>query len=47
MTEFVFADREDVSNGRILRYRVTLGGNPYWYSFRLTTDGKVAQIYWW
>jgi D-alanyl-D-alanine carboxypeptidase len=44
---FDFADREEVRDGRILRYRVTLGGNPYWYSFKLTKDDKIAQIYWW
>lgn len=31
----------------LLRYRVGLGGNPYWFSFRIMKDGKIAQIYNW
>lgn len=26
-------------------YRVGLGGNLYWFSFRVMKDGKIAQIY--
>jgi CubicO group peptidase (beta-lactamase class C family) len=47
LTDFVFADQESVSNGRLLRYHVILGGNHYWYSFKLTSEGKIAQIRWW
>ena len=44
---FVFSDRENRGDGQILRYKVTLGGNPYWFSVNTTKDRKIAQIYWW
>jgi CubicO group peptidase (beta-lactamase class C family) len=43
----VFFDREDRGDGRVLRYKATLGGNPYWFSALVTKDRKIAQIYWW
>jgi len=45
LTTFTFSDREDAGDGYLLRYRVVLGGNPYWFSFKVTKDGKIAQIY--
>ena len=44
---FVFSDRENRGNGQVLRYKMTLGGNPYWFSVAMTKEGKIAQIYWW
>jgi D-alanyl-D-alanine carboxypeptidase len=44
---FTYSDREATRDGAVIRYRVLLGGNPYWFSVRLAKDGKVAQIYWW
>lgn len=44
---FTQSDREKTLDGETLRYRVLLGGNPYWFSARLTKDGRIAQIYWW
>jgi len=44
---FVFSDREDKESGQVLRYKVSLGGNAYWFSVRMTKDRKIAQIYWW
>ena len=44
---FIFCDREDTGDGRILRYKVSLGGNWYWFSVNMNKDGKIAQIYWW
>jgi len=44
---FIFSDREDTKDGQVLRYRVSLGGNPYWLSAKITKEGKIAQIYWW
>jgi D-alanyl-D-alanine carboxypeptidase len=44
---FIFSDREETGNGFVLRYQVTLGGNPYWFSCKMARDGKIAQIYWW
>ncbi|MCY7345539.1 MAG: beta-lactamase family protein [Pyrinomonadaceae bacterium] len=45
LTSFTFSDREDAGDNYLLRYRVGLGGNLYWFSFRLRKDGKIAQIY--
>jgi CubicO group peptidase (beta-lactamase class C family) len=45
LTSFAFSDRADAGDSRLLRYRVGLGGNSYWFSFRVTKDGKIAQIY--
>ena len=43
----VFSDREDRKDGQVLRYKVNLGGNWYWFSAKISKDGKIAQIYWW
>ena len=45
LTSFTFSDREDAGDSYLLRYRIGLGGNHYWFSFRVMKDGKVAQIY--
>jgi hypothetical protein len=45
--EVRFSDSEDVSDGRVIRYRIELDGNPYWFSCRLARDDKISQIYWW
>ncbi|MBA3766466.1 MAG: beta-lactamase family protein [Acidobacteria bacterium] len=47
LKSFTFSDREDADNSRIFRYRVILGENPYWFSFMVMNDGKIAQIYFW
>lgn len=47
LKSFIFSDREERKNFRILRYKAVLGNNPYWFSFRIMNDGKIAQIYWW
>jgi D-alanyl-D-alanine carboxypeptidase len=44
---FTFSDREDRGDDRVLRYKINLGGNWYWFSINLTKDGKIAQIYCW
>jgi len=44
---FIFSDRENRGDGRLLRYKINLGGNPYWFSVKMTKDNKIAQIYWW
>jgi Beta-lactamase class C and other penicillin binding proteins len=41
-----FVDMEEVDNGRLLRYDVTLGGNKYLLTCKLTRDGKIAQLRW-
>jgi len=44
---FTFSEQESAGKDRIVRYKVTLGENPYWFSCKMTNDGKIAQIYWW
>jgi CubicO group peptidase (beta-lactamase class C family) len=44
---FIFSDREDRRDGRVLGYKVSLGGNWYWFSVNMTKEGKIAQICWW
>ena len=44
---FTFLERERLETADILRYKVLLGKNPYRFSFKLTKDGKIAQIYCW
>lgn len=44
---FTFSDRENRGDDRVLRYKVNLGGNSYWFSAKMTKDSKIAQIYWW
>ncbi len=47
LSSFIFSDREDRGDGQVLRYKVSLGGNSYWFSVLVTKDRKIAQIYWW
>lgn len=35
------------TDGSTLRYRGRLGDAEVWFSFTLTADGRIAQIYWW
>jgi CubicO group peptidase (beta-lactamase class C family) len=44
---FVFSDNEEKRDGEIRRYKLTLGGNWYWFSVTTNNEGKVAQIYCW
>jgi CubicO group peptidase (beta-lactamase class C family) len=44
---FAFSGREDRKDSQVLRYKINLGGNSYWFSVNMTKDGKIAQIYWW
>jgi CubicO group peptidase (beta-lactamase class C family) len=45
LTSFAFSDREDKGDSYLLRYRAGLGGNLYWFSFRVMKNGKIAQIH--
>jgi CubicO group peptidase (beta-lactamase class C family) len=47
LSSFIFSDREDRGDGQVLRYKISLGGNWYWFSVLVTKDRKIAQIYWW
>ncbi len=47
MTSLTYSEMEHRNDGKMLRYRMTLGANPYWLSVRMTRDGKISQITWW
>jgi len=44
---FVFSDREEKRGAEIRRYKLSFGGNWYWFSITTSKDRKIAQIYWW
>lgn len=44
---FTFSEQEAAGEDRILRYRAVLGDATRWFSFTLTTEGRIAQISWW
>src|SRR6266487_3879202 len=46
LSSFIFSDREDRGDGQVLRYKISLGGNWYWFSVLVTKDREIAQIYW-
>jgi D-alanyl-D-alanine carboxypeptidase len=43
---FELCDAEDTDRGRLLRYKVALGEDRYWFTCKMTRDGKIAQIHW-
>jgi CubicO group peptidase (beta-lactamase class C family) len=45
LSSFVFSDREERRNGETRRYKLSLGGNWYWFSVTTNNDGQIAQIY--
>ena len=47
VTGFRFAEQEDSADGPVLRYRLELGGNPYWCAVRLDRADRVAQVRCW
>jgi CubicO group peptidase (beta-lactamase class C family) len=47
LDSFIFSDREKKQDVETRRYKLSLGGNWYWFSVTTTNDGKIAQIYWW
>ena len=44
LESFAFSDREDAANVSVLRYKVVLGGNAYWFSFTTEKGRRVAGI---
>ena len=44
---FNFLERETSDGLSVLRYRVRLGESAFRFSFKITNDGKIAQIYCW
>ncbi|MFP5287644.1 MAG: serine hydrolase domain-containing protein, partial [Thermoanaerobaculia bacterium] len=47
MKSFTFGESEKAGDARILRYKTTLGNVTRWFSFTLTGEGRVAQVFWW
>ena len=47
LSSLIFSDREDRGDDQLLRYKISLGGNWYWFSVLVTKDRKIDQIYWW
>jgi CubicO group peptidase (beta-lactamase class C family) len=47
INSFSFLERETLETTDVFRYKVLLGKNPYRFSFKLTKDGAIAQIYCW
>lgn len=47
LKSLIFSDSELKGTERFLRYQVVLGEESFWLSFRIDTDRKIAQIYWW
>lgn len=44
---FTLSEREGTGDASILRYKAVLGNATRWFSFTVTADGKIAQVYWW
>ena len=42
-----YAQTERVGNDSVLRYRARIGDADLWISVTLTSDRKIAQVYWW
>lgn len=47
LTGLRYAQTEPVGAHRVVRYRAVAGGVHLWFSFTLTADNQIAQIYWW
>ncbi len=47
INSFIFSESAKVGADRILRYQAILGNNTRWFAFTITTEKKIAQIYWW
>jgi CubicO group peptidase (beta-lactamase class C family) len=44
---FELSEREMTGSTSILRYKAVMGNATRWFSFTVTTDGKIAQVNWW
>jgi hypothetical protein len=47
LTSMTYAHAEPAGGSSVLRYKATLGDAGVWFSFTVTKEGKIAQIYWW
>jgi D-alanyl-D-alanine carboxypeptidase len=47
LKSWTFSESEERDKNHILRYKAVLGNATRWFSFTITPQGKIAQIYWW
>lgn len=47
LISLTYSQREAAGDNSTLRYRALVGDAHLWFSFTLTPDGKIAQVYWW
>ncbi len=47
LKSFTFSDREEAGDTQVLRYKVVLGGDAYWFSFTTERGGRVARVCFW
>jgi CubicO group peptidase (beta-lactamase class C family) len=47
LSSLQYAQTERISADRVLRYRAVAGDAPLWFSFTVTAQNEIAQIYWW
>jgi hypothetical protein len=47
LTSLRYALAEPIGADRVVRYRAAVGDASLWFSFRITADNRIAQIYWW
>ena len=47
INSFTFSERERIDDSDVIRYKAVLGKATRWFSFTLTEEGKIAQVYWW
>jgi hypothetical protein len=47
LKSWTFSESEERDKNRVLRYKAVLGNATRWFSFTITPQGKIAQIYWW
>ena len=47
LKSLTFSQAEPAGENSTLRYRASIGDAHLWFSFTLTKDDKIAQVYWW
>jgi hypothetical protein len=47
LTSLTYSQTERAAGNLTLRYRARLGDAHLWFSFTVSDDGRIAQIYWW
>jgi CubicO group peptidase (beta-lactamase class C family) len=47
LKSLVYSQTEPAGENLTVRYRALVGEAHLWFSFTVTRDGKIAQVYWW